>query len=221
MILMKSVMDGIYRFGKDFATLSMVPRTKVYDEKTINKGKDEYRIWDPKKSKLGAALRMGLKETGIFEGAKVLYLGIASGTTASHISDIVGPSGVIYGVEFSARSIRDLLPVSKKRKNIMPVLVDARLPQSFAPRIENVHILYQDIAQKDQSEIFIRNAEVFLKKGGIAMIAIKARSIDVTENPKKIFAQEKQKLSKRFNIIQQVYLGHFEKDHAFFLCRLK
>ncbi len=221
MIIMKSVIDGIYRFGKDFATLSMVPKTKVYDEKTVQKGKDEYRLWDPKKSKLGAALRMGLKETGIFEGAKILYLGIASGTTASHISDIVGPSGVIYGVEFSARSIRDLLSVSRKRTNIMPVLADARMPQSFAPRVEKVHVLYQDIAQKDQSEIFMRNADTFLKKGGVAMIAIKARSIDVTANPGKIFAQEKQKLSAKFNIIQQVNLGYFEKDHAFFLCKLK
>ncbi len=218
---MKCVIDGIYRFGKDFATLSLAPNKKVYDEKTIRKGKDEYRIIDPKKSKLGAALRMGLKETGLFEGAKVLYLGIASGTTASHISDITGEHGLIYGVEFSSRSIRDLLPVSRVRKNMIPILADARMPQTFASRIEKVNVLYQDVAQKDQSEIFIRNAKAFLKKGGTAMIAIKARSIDVTENPKKIYAQEKQKLSQYFEVVQQVTLGHFEKDHAFFLCRMR
>ncbi|NOQ56177.1 MAG: fibrillarin-like rRNA/tRNA 2'-O-methyltransferase [Nanohaloarchaea archaeon] len=218
---MKATIDGIYRFGKDFATLSMVPKYKIYDEKIIRKGKDEYRVWDPKKSKLGAALRMGLKETGLFEGAKVLYLGIANGTTASHISDIVGPRGVIYGVEFSPRSIRDLLLVAKRRTNIMPILSDARIPQRFASRVEKVNVVYQDIAQKDQSAIFIRNAETFLKKGGIAMIAIKARSIDVTENPKKIFAQEKQKLQAKFNIITDIKLGHFEVDHAFFVCKLK
>ncbi len=218
---MKDTIDGIYRFGKDFATLSMVQRYKVYDEKVIRKGKDEYRVWDPKKSKLGAALRMGLKETGLFEGAKVLYLGIASGTTASHISDIVGPRGVIYGVEFSPRSIRDLLYVAKRRPNIMPILSDARMPQQFASRVENVHVLYQDIAQKDQSAIFIRNAETFLKKGGLAMIAIKARSIDVSENPKKIFAQERKKLQEKFDIITELNLGHFEVDHAFFVCKLK
>ncbi|MEA3229413.1 MAG: fibrillarin-like rRNA/tRNA 2'-O-methyltransferase [archaeon] len=218
---MKSVMVGVYRFGKDFATLSIASGAKVYNEKIVRKGKDIYRIWDPKKSKLGAALRRGLDNTGFFEGAKVLYLGIASGTTASHISDIIGPSGIIYGVEFSARSIRDLLLVSKTRKNIIPVLADARIPEQFASRIEKVDILYQDIAQKDQSEIFMRNAQAFLKKRGIAMIAIKARSIDVIAKPKSVYAQEKRKLSEKFEILQQIDLGHFEKDHAFFVCRLK
>ncbi len=218
---MKSAKPGIYRFGKDFATLSLDPRSKVYNEKTIRKGKDTYRIWDPKKSKLGAALKRGLRDTGLFEGAKVLYLGIASGTTASHISDIIGERGVIYGVEFSARSMRDLITVSRRRKNIKPILADARMPDNFGSRVEKVDFLFQDIAQKDQTAIFERNCKAFLKKGGLAMMALKARSIDVTSSPKKVYADEKRKLMGSFDIVQQLDLGFFEKDHAFFVCRLK
>jgi len=42
-------------------------------------------------------------------GSKVLYLGAASGTTVSHVSDIVGKDGIVYAVEFSHRSGRDLV----------------------------------------------------------------------------------------------------------------
>ena len=38
----------------------------------------------------------------------MLYLGAASGTTVSHVSDVVGPEGMVYAVEFSHRPGRDL-----------------------------------------------------------------------------------------------------------------
>ena len=211
---------GIYRFGRDFATLSLAPRTKAYDERIIRKGKKEFRVWDPNKSKLGAALRKGLSVFPIKKSAKVLYLGIASGTTASHISDIIGNEGIIYGVEFSPRSMRELLSLCRRRRNIVPVLDDARLPANYANRITEVDVIYADVAQRDQSEILMRNADIFLKSGGYVMIAIKARSIDVTKKPKEIFAKERKKLEKKFRILQQINLEPFEKDHAFFVGRL-
>jgi fibrillarin-like rRNA methylase len=36
-------------------------------------------------------------------GSKLLYLGGASGTSVSHCSDLVGPEGAVYAVEFSHR----------------------------------------------------------------------------------------------------------------------
>ncbi len=42
--------------------------------------------------------------------SQVLYLGAASGTSVSHVSDIVGPDGSVYAVEFSHRSgARDMI----------------------------------------------------------------------------------------------------------------
>ena len=51
-----------------------------------------------------AAVIAGVDNIHIKPGAKVLYLGAASGTSVSHVSDIVGPQGAVYAVEFSHRS---------------------------------------------------------------------------------------------------------------------
>lgn len=53
--------------------------------------KIEYRVWNPFRSKLAAAILGGVDNIWIVPGAKVLYLGAASGTTVSHVSDLVGP----------------------------------------------------------------------------------------------------------------------------------
>ncbi len=210
---------NIYRFGRDYATLSIAPKRKVYDEKIIRRGKDEYRIWDPTKSKLSAALQKGLRNTPFFRGMKIVYLGAANGTTPSHISDIIGQSGLIYAVEFSSRSMRDLISVSRARKNIIPMLADARMPDTYANQIEKADLIYCDVAQPDQTEILIRNAKLLLKKGAYIMIAIKARSINVIRNPKHIYAEEREKLKKEFDILEELNLHPLEKDHAFFVAK--
>ena len=81
----------------------------VYGEKhiqvedTTNKNEDgtplkiEYRVWNAFRSKLGAAIINGIRKIYMEPGSKVLYLGAASGTTISHVSDIVGDTGVVYG----------------------------------------------------------------------------------------------------------------------------
>lgn len=211
--------QNIYNFGREYATLSIAPKKKVYDEKIIRRGKDEFRIWDPTKSKLGAALQKGLKTTPFFKGMKILYLGAANGTTPSHISDIIGEKGLLYSVEFSPRSIRDLISVSRSRKNLIPILADARMPDTYANRIEKVDLIYCDVAQPDQTEILLRNAKLFLKKGGHLMIAIKARSINVVRRPKEIYAEQRAKLNKDFNILEELNLHPLEKDHAFFVAK--
>ncbi|MBW6452054.1 MAG: fibrillarin-like rRNA/tRNA 2'-O-methyltransferase [DPANN group archaeon] len=218
---MNEISKGIYRTNKDILTINLVPGFKSYAEKSIRIGKGEYRIWDPKKSKLSAAITKGLKEIPLYKGSKVLYLGIASGTSASHISDVIGETGIIYGIEFAPRSIRDLTYVAEKRKNIIPILSDARIPVDYASIVEQVDFIFEDIAQKDQVEIFTRNAKIFLKKGGYGMIAIKSRSIDVSKNPEIIFKESRKKLETDFNVIQQVNLNPFEKDHMLFFVKMK
>ncbi|NOR85031.1 fibrillarin-like rRNA/tRNA 2'-O-methyltransferase [archaeon] len=212
---------GVSQFGKEYCTKNMTPGKKVYDEKIIRRSGGEFRVWDPTKSKLGAAIYKGLRNVPIFNGMKILYLGISTGTTASHLSDIIGADGLIYGVEFSSRSVRDLVPLSKKRKNIIPILGDARTPENWTHLIEKVDLIYEDVAQPDQSDILIRNAKIFLKKGGSVMIAIKARSINVATNPMEIFANERKKLETYFTISDAINLNPLEKDHIFFVAKVK
>ncbi len=216
---MKSEKSGaggkrLIRKGKLLATLNLW-KQRVYDEQIIRiKGK-EYRVWNPKKSKLAAALVKGLKGFPIKDGTKLLYLGIASGTTASHISDIIGKEGMIYGIEFSPRAVRDLMLICRKRWNIAPILADAKMPESYAHLVEKVDVLYADVAQPDQAEIVMRNAGFFLKKNGWVMMAVKARSIDVSKKPKEVFRDVRRKLESMFDIKEEVRLDPFEKDHAF------
>ncbi len=212
--------QNLIRIGKHFATFD-VWKQQVYDEQIVVRGGKRYRLWNPRKSKLCAALHKGLKFLPLDRGTKVLYLGIASGTTASHISDIVDKEGIIYGVEFSPRVIRDLMLVCKKRKNIAPILGDARIPAEYAHLVEEVDVIYEDVAQPDQIEILMRNAEAFLKKRGWVMIAVKARSIDVSKQPKQIFKECRKKLEEMFEIRAELRLDPFEKDHAFFVGIMK
>ncbi len=211
---------GVWISGKSIFTENFVPGEKVFTKRVVKFRGREYREWDPYRSKPAAAIKKGLKVFPLAKNAKILYLGISNGTTATFFSDIIGPNGVIYGVEISERSMRDLNPIAEKRGNIVPVLADARKPETYS-WIEKVDLVYQDVATNDQSEIITRNAEAFLKDNGFAAIAIKARSIDVTKNPREVYKQELKKLSHVFSIVDKVELDPYEKDHLFVVMRWK
>ncbi len=206
--------DGVRRIG----TLSKVPNKRIYGEKLIQtKNGKEYRIWNPNKSKLGAAIINGLKNMPIKRDSHILYLGASAGTTPSHISDIVD-KGIIYSVEFSPRIMREFLEVCKDRKNLIPILGDANNPKEYAHIVGEVDVIFEDVAQPNQSEILIKNAKWFLKKGGYGIISIKARSIDVIKNPKEIFEEQKNILIEGgFEIIEEINIEPFEKDHILFV----
>ena len=218
---MREMFSGVFEVKRDLATKSIVCGKKVYDERVAKVGKDEYRIWDPKRSKLGAALTKGMKEMPLRPGMSVLYLGIASGTTASHVSDIVGSRGQFFGVEFAPRPLRDLARVCQSRKNIVPILGDARLPAEYDDRVTKVDVIYDDVAQKDQSEILIRNAKLFLKPKGFAIIGIKARSINVAKKASEVFAEQRVVLESYFEVLEAINLHPFEKDHMLFVLKRK
>ncbi|KAJ7049464.1 fibrillarin-like protein [Mycena amicta] len=202
-------------------TKNLVPGESVYGEKRISieggvEGtKIEYRVWNPFRSKLAAGILSGLDNIYIHPGKKVLYLGAASGTSVSHVADIVGPEGVVYAVEFSPRSGRDLITMAKKRTNVIPIIEDARLPNKYRMLISTVDVIFADVAQPDQARIVIRNAESFLRDNGHVVISIKASCIDSTAPPDVIFAAELQTLKEgRFKPIEQVTLEPYERDHA-------
>ena len=48
-------------------------------------------MWNPFRSKLAASIVGGIEAIYMKPGSKVLYLGAASGTTVSHVADLVGP----------------------------------------------------------------------------------------------------------------------------------
>ncbi|MFH0711037.1 MAG: fibrillarin-like rRNA/tRNA 2'-O-methyltransferase [Candidatus Aenigmatarchaeota archaeon] len=213
---------GVFTADKNLATVNLVPGEKVYGEHLVKDGKTEYRIWDHFRSKPAAAIKKGLKEFPLKEGMKVLYLGIASGTTASHFSDIIGTDGLIYGVDIAERVLRDLISHAEKRGNIIPILADSRKPEDYEKNVlEKVDLVYADVADPEEVKIFIRNCLKFLKPKGFGMIAIKSRSIDVTKQPQQIYKESKKQLEEYFEILDFVVLDPYEKDHGFFVCRMK
>ncbi|XP_004308063.1 PREDICTED: mediator of RNA polymerase II transcription subunit 36a [Fragaria vesca subsp. vesca] len=208
--------------GKEDAlvTRNMVPGEAVYNEKRISVQNEdgtkvEYRIWNPFRSKLAAAILGGVDEIWIKPGARVLYLGAASGTTVSHVSDLVGPTGCVYAVEFSHRSGRDLVNMAKKRTNVIPIIEDARHPAKYRMLVAMVDVIFSDVAQPDQARILALNASYFLKSGGHFVISIKANCIDCTVPAETVFASEVKKLqAEQFKPFEQVTLEPFERDHA-------
>ncbi len=205
---------------KKLATENLVPGNQVYKEKLVLKKGIEYRVWDPFRSKLAASIMKDLEEFPFQEKSSVLYLGVSTGTTISHISDIVGPKGIIFGVEHSSRVARDFLDrVASHRKNIIPIIQDARRPQDYFSVYNKMDVVYSDIAQPDQTEIAISNCKLYLKNNGYLFLVIKTRSIDVTQPPKKIIEGELRKLKINFEILQQIDLHPYDKDHAMIIAK--
>ncbi len=202
-------------------TKNLVHGKKVYGEDLVTEDGVEYREWTPFRSKLAAAIMKGYLNIGIRKGDIILYLGASSGTTPSHVSDIVGKDGFVFALDFAPRVVRELVYLCEERKNIAPILADANKPETYADKLSLVDVVYMDIAQKNQAEIFLKNCRRFLKKDGYALIAVKARSIDVTKKPRQLFEIVRKEIEKELVIIDYKILDPFEKDHCMFMCKKK
>lgn len=202
--------DGVYKIKGRLATLNSTPGFRVYDEKLVNKDGREYRIWDPYRSKLAAAIMNGLTEFPFRRDTSVLYLGASSGTTASHLADVC-VDGIIYCVEFSRRMMRELLQVTEKKTNMIPILADATKPLEYLHLVSAVDVIYQDVAQSKQAEILLKNTDFFIPR--YAVLSIKSRSINAIRSPKQVFREEIDKLRSRFDVLQKVDLRPYDKDH--------
>ena len=211
----EEIFSGVFKIDGKLATKNLTPGYTVYGERTVKIEGEEYRFWDHYRSKLGAALMLGLKELPIRPGGNILYLGAANGTTPSHMSDIVGPEGLVFCVEFAPRSMRDLIPVCEKKQNMLPILADARKPMDYRKYIDAAECLYEDVAQPDQIRILSINAKEYLKKGDPTLIAVKSQSISATRNKGDVFKEAIEEADIDFEIIQSMQLEPFEKDHLF------
>jgi len=216
---MKEIFNNVFIDGDKLFTKNLIKGEKVYGEKLVDLKGKELREWNPRRSKLAAAIMKGYKNLPFEKDSKILYLGAATGTTVSHISDIV-ENGKIFSVEISERSMRQFLNISEVRENIYPILEDASRPNLYSGLVEKVDFIYQDVAQKHQHEILIKNS-VYLKKGGMIFYCVKARSIDSSRPPEEIFKDEIKQLEKNFNIVDTIDLFPYEKDHIMIIATLR
>lgn len=204
---------GVFTDGSWLYTRNLVPGRAVYGEALRVEDGVEYRRWDAERSKLAAYLKKGGVRWPFLETTSVLYLGAASGTTASHLSDIC-PRGTIVAVEVSPRSFRDLVTVAEGRPNLLPILGDASRPDAYRSRVGNVDVVYQDVAQRDQEAIFLRNLSA-LRPGGVGILMLKARSVDVAARPADVYRVARETIaSKGFDVLDVRLLDPHAGDHA-------
>ena len=199
----------IFIEGKKLYTKSDTARS-VYGEVTKKISGSYYRYWNPKRSKLSAAFIKGLKFFPFSETSNVLYLGASTGTTVSHLSDIC-IMGKIYAVELSYEPFTKLLSLAENRTNIYPILEDANLVERYSFFVENVDIIYQDISQRNQVQIFLRNSELF-PEARFAILVLKLRSITSSQSESKILEDSIKSISG-YKIDNVVNLGKFHKGH--------
>lgn len=216
---MEEIQPGIYENnGKIFTKAAS--KERVYGEAFVEEDEESFRRWDPNRSKMGAAVKKDI-DLELEEDFEVLYLGAASGTTVSHVSDIV-TEGFVFAVEYSDTVIRDLVHVAEERENIAPILGNARNPEEYDDLVAGkVDLVFQDISQSDQAEIFNKNCEKYLREDGTALIAVKAQSISSSRDPGQIFEEVKEKLEEKFDIGEEMLLDPYETDHLFLKMKLK
>ena len=211
----------IFTDGRRLYTKAMLPGQVHFDERIIKENGETFREFDPQRSKLAAMIVKGCTNIGIRKNDIILYLGASHGYTCSFISDMVGKEGLIFAIDTAPRVIRDLVFLSEKRKNIAPILADANHPEQYSHRICQADIVYQDVAQRNQEEIFVKNCRLFLKDDGYGLLAVKARSIDVRKKPKLIFEEIRRNLEKIFTVIDYRLLDPMEKDHCMIIVKKK
>jgi fibrillarin-like pre-rRNA processing protein len=219
---LKQIFNGIFSDDKRLLTKNLVPGKKVYGERLFSENDEEFREWVPWRSKLAAGIKNKLEDVPLKQRSTVLYLGSSEGTTASHVSDIIGANGLLFGVDSSERVMRKFIGLCEDRENLVPILADANKPKEYEEYLKghSVDLLFQDISQKNQAEIFNKNAALFLSKGKPGLIAIKAKSISQGD-PKQVFKKEIATLEKEFKVKQVISLNPFEKDHVLVLCEKK
>jgi len=215
--MMKEIFPGVFREGKKLYTLNAVHGRKAYGERLLSQNGKEYREWACDRSKLAAAISNNMRMLDLSRSSKILYLGASTGTTVSHLSDICS-DGIIYAVEFAERVFHSLLTLSAVRRNIVPIMADARKFEGYR-WLEEVDAVFCDIAQPDEIEIALRNADEFLKKNGILMISIKSQSIDVTKKSSAIYEAARKKVQAKMEVLEVVSLEPHERNHALLVAR--
>ncbi|MGI0084162.1 MAG: fibrillarin-like rRNA/tRNA 2'-O-methyltransferase [Nitrososphaerales archaeon] len=232
----EEIFPGVYRLPdpknpskKLVATRNLTPGKTYYGERSAKINflgqNTEFRLWDPFRSKLSAAILNGLEVMPFREGTTCLYLGASTGTTVSHVSDLVGQKGKIFAVEVASRVAREFLEnVVKYRANIVPIIADARQPEKYSSVYGEISTVYCDIAQPDQTEIAMTNCMRFLDpaKGGTLCLVVKASSIDALKDKRQVFDEQLELLKKsNFDLLQKIDLEPYDRNHAMIISKMR
>ncbi len=217
---MKEIFYNVYKKGDELYTKSYFSGKTHFGEDVLEREGEEYRKWNPNRSKLAAAIMNGISQIALEPEDIVLYLGAGHGYTPSFVSDIIR-AGMVFCVDNSNEVMLDLIPLCEERENMAPLMVDANNPEEYNDLIPEVDVVFQDVAQKNQLEIIVKNMDEFLKKGGFGLLSLKAASVDVAENPKEVFKQVEEEVPENFVIADYRELAPYESHHAFFVLKKK
>jgi fibrillarin-like pre-rRNA processing protein len=205
---------GILRRGRELYTRNLRPGERVYGEELIVEEGLEYRHWDPWRSKLAAYLLNGADRLPYDRPRRVLYLGAAHGTTLSHLSDLL-PDAQLFGIEKSAGSFGTLLALARRRPNLFPILADAQLPERYQADVGQIDFLYQDIAQRNQADVFAENLTATLSGTGRGMLMLKVRSVTQRRSTAAVVAESRTTLTRQgWRVVDQRSLAPFSRDHV-------
>tara|TARA_B100001245_G_scaffold16007_1_gene10661 strand:- start:449 stop:1159 length:711 start_codon:yes stop_codon:yes gene_type:complete len=221
---------GIRREGRSLWTRNAVRGVSVRGERRKTDARIEWRFWDPSRSKVAAALLRTANDPSQLlpeTGSTCLYLGASFGSTVSYIHDQVCGAGNHHGgqvvaVEIAPRAMRDLSELASIRPGLVPVLGDARQPQTVAPYIRGkADWMHQDLSIADQAETFVRMAGAFLSPGGTGLLSLKAaseRSSDGDDDSR--FAKAARILREsNLDVIERIDLKGLEEQHVVFHVR--
>ena len=219
------------------ATKNLVRGNQCYNERLVQLDGEEYRIWKHYRSKLAAGIIHGLEILPIIEKSRILYLGASQGITVSHVSDMIGPEGIIYAVEYSREISKKLQEeVVSKRKNIKPIIMDAAKPSQYQIIDRKVDVVYVDLDQPNEMEIAILNCKMYLQVGGYLLLMVKTRLVDQYQGKKFIINDKSElvntieeintkkyttmdNLKVNFEIVQQINLANFFKEYSLIVAK--
>ena len=205
---------------KKLATLNNADVNKIYNEKLIEIDGKQYNIWNPYTSKLAAAIVNGMEIFPILKKTQILYFDTTVDKTLNHISDIIGVNGRIFVVKDIIENSKNFLGNdSNNRTNVVSITQEKKgITAKFAPNIETVNVVYVDIAQNNETDVAIQNCKNYLINGGFLMLVVPTRKIDAI-NPNRQNLEERQKLQSSFEIIQQINLTDFFKEHSMIIAK--
>ena len=205
---------------KKLATLYNVSVNQAYNERLVEKNGKQYNVWSHYGSKLAAAIINGLEIFPILKKTKVLYFGDTAEKTVSHISNIVGIDGKVFVVKDITENPKNFLEkIGNNRTNVFTIIYDKNNLAQFSSTIETVDVIYLDITQPNKTEITIDNCKNYLRNGGYLMLVVPTKNIDFAKNPTKENLEERKRLQSSFDVIQEINLTDFFKEHSMIIAK--
>ncbi len=226
----REVSSSVRIEGRGLWTRNAVKGVAVRNESLKRERGVEWRHWSPRTSKLAAGILRTKGEPADLlplQGASVLYLGAGHGTTISYLHDHLCGEGNEFGgqivaVDISPRCLRDLIRLAKARPGLLPVLADARKPETLTPWLPNrVPWLFQDVSQAGQVDLFLAAAKNFLAPGGLALLSLKSASERVSAGGanEQYEAAAAALANAGLEVLEVIELTGWEEQHALISAR--